>query len=99
MYSAGLGALCAPSALHWGDAGCDADVLPEARRCYLVVCSSVVVQHDTLLSAAPGVMLPCVACAALMFWQQLQDSFHCLRVGVTIQLTFTLGDLHAMLLC
>jgi hypothetical protein len=59
-----------------------------------VDCSCVVVQHDTLLSAAPRRLLPCVASAALMLWQKLQDSLLCPLVVCTIQLTFTLGDFY-----
>jgi hypothetical protein len=66
MHSAGLGASFVPCAVHWGDAGCDVDMLQDTRWCYLVDCGCVVVQHDTLLSAAPRRSLPCVASAALM---------------------------------
>jgi hypothetical protein len=51
------------------------------------------VQHGTLLPAALCRLLPGVAGAVLVVWQQLQDSLLCLCVGVYMQRTFTLGDL------
>jgi hypothetical protein len=92
MCSVGLGALHASCALHWGNAGCNVDMLPEVRWCHLIECSFVGVQLGTLMPAALCLLLSCVASAALMLWQRLLVSLHCLHVGVTIQLTFTMGD-------
>jgi hypothetical protein len=47
---------------------------------------SAAVQHGMLLSAAPCVLLPCVACAALMLWQRLQDSLLCPHVVLLFSL-------------
>jgi hypothetical protein len=42
-------------------------------------------------------LLPCVAYAVLVLRQQLQDSLLCLRAGVSVQQTFTLGDFYQMM--
>jgi hypothetical protein len=67
MLGAGLRAICAPCALHWGDAGCDVGLLHEARWCCLAECCCVDVQPGTVLPAALCRLLPGVAGAVLVF--------------------------------